>query len=50
MNSRGDSELISSALKEVDELRDNIKTNVLKRRREHMLVLSVDSEISEDTV
>lgn len=50
MNSRGETEIISNALREAEELKDKVKINIPKRKRERMLVLSVDPEVTEEMV
>lgn len=50
MSSKSDTELISSALREEESLKDKVKINVPRKRRERMLILSVDPDIQEDTV
>lgn len=50
MSSRSDTEIISNALREEENLKDKVKINVPRKRRERLLILSVDPDIQEDTV
>lgn len=50
VHTRADSERLKEVLVESDNLKDRIKVTVPRRRRERILITSVDPEVSEDLV
>lgn len=50
MKSMDETESIKSVLMDTDSLKDQIKINTPRRRRERLLLLSVDQDISEKTI
>lgn len=50
MKSRRETETIRDVLQKSDTLKENIKVNIPRRRRERALILSVDQETKEETI
>lgn len=50
VKTREDTEKITVLLNEAEELKDKIKTKVLKRRRSRILILSVDPDVEDGVV
>lgn len=50
MKNKGDTELARSALEADLELKEKVNINIPKRRRQRLMILSVDPDVQEDEV